>query len=825
MNLSELQKGEKGVITKVKGYGSFQKRIMEMGFVKGKTVNVIKCAPFKGPVEYSIMDYHVTLRRSEADLIEIVTPEEAMSIPSLIYEGTIDENIQKKSAQQQQKRINVAFVGNPNCGKTTLFNYLSGLRQHTGNYSGVTVDSSHAAYTHKGYNFNLVDLPGTYSLTAYTPEELFVRKYIFREHPDIVVNIVDATNLERNLYLTTQLIDMDIKVVLALNMYDDLGESGAKLEINDLASLLGIPIVPTIALNGTGVKELFDEIIEVYENRNPIVRHIHINYGKEVEKSIARIRTEIERVPQLLVKVSPRFLALKLLEQDKQAIRMVTKLDTESSILKCSYKEIERIELLRQEKCESVITNSKYGFINGALKTTYTPGKDKRRKHSNAVDKVLTHPVFGFPLFLFFIFLMFFSTFNIGAFPMEWIDSGINILNSFVKSSLPEGMLNDLITDGIISGCGSVLIFLPNIVILFLFISFMEDSGYMARASFMMDHAMHKLGLHGRSFIPLIMGFGCNVPAIMATRTIRNKNDRLLTILITPFMSCSARLPVYILFIGTFFPQRPTLVLFGIYLVGITMAVLSAKIFNKYFFKTKETPFVMELPPYRLPSLRSIIIHMWDKAGQYLKKVGGVILIAVIIIWALGYFPLNNDIELSYNNKIEQLKSELNANNSDSDALNTDIEQLNFRKNKELLENSYLGRIGKFIEPTIRPLGFDWHIGVTLLTGTAAKEIVISTFGVLMQTAAEGDEGDKILQTKLQNLKHESGKLKGEKVFTPAVALGFLVFVLIYFPCIGVVSAIAREAGSWRWAAFTILYTTGLAWFAAFFINIAGKFM
>ncbi len=823
MNLSELKIGDKAVVAKIKGHGSFQKRIMEMGFVKGKSVKVIKNAPFGGPVEYRIMDYHVTLRKSEASLIEVVTPEMAAQIPALIYEGTIDEATLKTSAQQAQKKINVALVGNPNCGKTSLFNYLSGAHERVGNYSGVTVESKTAIYKQDDYVFNLVDLPGTYSLTAYSPEELFVRKFIFKEHPDIVINVVDASNLERNLYLTTQLIDMDIKVVLALNMYDDLEQSGSSLDIKSLEKLMGIPIIPTVATKGIGTKELFKEVIATYENKNPIVRHIHINYGKEVEKSIQILRDAIEAIPPLRIKTSPRFLALKLLEQDKQAIRMCTKFDVENNLLKTAYKEIERIEGLRNETGETIITNAKYGFINGALQETLQSGKHKRRKKSNKIDKVLTHPLWGFPIFLFFIFLMFLATFNIGAYPMDWIDAGIGLLNNFVKTTLPQGMLNDLLTDGIISGCGSVVIFLPNIVILFLFISFMEDTGYMARASFMMDKFMHKIGLHGRSFIPLIMGFGCNVPAIMATRTIRNQNDRLLTILITPFMSCSARLPVYILFIGAFFPEKPTLVLMSLYGLGILLAISSAHLFNKTLFKTKETPFVMELPPYRIPSLRSTLIHMWEKAGQYLKKVGSVILIAVIIIWALGYFPKHHDIAAGYDQQIAQVEAQQDVSGSNQDAIEAEIHQLEFEKNKELLANSYLGKIGKFIEPVIRPLGFDWHMGIALLTGTAAKEVVISTMGVLMQTASEDDGGEQLLAGKLKNLKHERGKHKGEAVFNPIIAFAFLVFILIYFPCVGVVSAIARESGLWKWAFFTIGYTTALAWIAAFIVKQIGS--
>lgn len=822
MNLSELNNGEKGVIVKVKGHGSFQKRIMEMGFVKGQVVEMIKNAPFRGPIEYQVMGYHVSLRKNEARLIEVVTHNDTNGIPELQYEGTIDEDKLKYTANEHRKHVSVAFVGNPNCGKTSLFNFASGSKEHVGNYSGVTVDAKEATYFQDGYQFNLYDLPGTYSLTAYTPEELYVRKYIFNEHPDIVVNVIDATNLERNLYLTTQLIDMDIKVVIALNMYDDVQKSGTVLQIEELGKLLGIPIIPTIATKGVGITTLFNRIIDIYENRDPIVRHVHINYGKEVELSIKRIRDEINKVHQLRVKMSPRFLAVKLLENDKQAIRTVSKHDLEGNILKTGYLEIDRIEGLFQNNSNAIITDAKYGFINGALRETLKVGKVKRREHSNKIDKVLTHKYFGFPVFLGFMFLMFFATFQLGSYPMNWIGNGIKNLNGFVKESIPPGMFNDLITDGIINGMGSVLVFLPNILILFLFISFMEDTGYMARAAFMMDNLMHRIGLHGRSFIPLIMGFGCNVPAIMATRTIRNRNDRLLTMLITPFMSCSARLPVYILFIKAFFPNYPTLILIGLYLSGIILAVITAHLFNKILFTAKETPFVMELPPYRLPSLKSTIKHMWDKSAQYVKKVGGVILVAVIIIWVLGYFPRHTVDRANYNQQIAQLNEQL-VNLSDTSLQSSvllQIRNLNLEMANQQLVNSYLGKIGHVIEPVIRPLGFDWRMGIALVTGTAAKEVVVSTLGVMLQT---NDKGDDKMVRELQNMQYSYGKHKHKKVFTPVVALAFLFFVLIYSPCIGVVSAIARESDHYKWALFMVAYTTTLAWLVSFLVYQGGS--
>jgi len=825
MNLAELQTGEKAVIVKVKGYGSFRKRIIEMGFVKGQTVEVIKRAPFRGPAEYNIMGYHVSLRPSEAILIEVITPEMALQMPEKEFEGIVDSEKMKISVNEKRKNINVAFVGNPNCGKTSLFNFVSGAKEHVGNYSGVTVEAKYNTYAQDNYNFDLYDLPGTYSLTAYTPEELYVRKYIFQNNPDIVVNVIDASNLERNLYLTTQLIDMDIKVVIALNMYDDLENSGTKLQIEKLAKLLGIPIIPTVATKGKGLNELFKKVIDVYENRDEIVRHIHINYGKEVEQSIASIRETMGSETMLLAKMSPRFLAVKLLEQDGHAIRFVSKHTENKEILKTAYKEVARIEGIIGENSESIITDAKYGFISGALSETLTLGESKRWMNTNAVDKILTHRVFGGPIFMFFMFFMFFATFQFGSYPMAWIDAGVHLINSFLKVTLPQGMFNDLITDGIISGVGSVIVFLPNIIILFFFISFMEDTGYMARAAFMMDKLMHKIGLHGRSFIPLIMGFGCNVPAIMATRTIRNKTDRLLTMLITPFMSCSARLPVYILFIGAFFPNNPTLVLISLYLTGILLAIITAHIFNKTMFKAKEAPFVMELPPYRIPSAKSTIKHMWDKSAQYVQKVGGVILIAVIIIWALGYFPREVNYSKNYATEIsliEQNAKYLSLQEKEDAAFQ--IAAIQTKMKGEHLENSYLGSIGHFIEPVIRPLGFEWRMGIALLSGTAAKEVVVSTMGVLLQANVDDGTDNQKLIYQLQTLKHESGKKAGQIVFTPLVAFGFLIFILIYSPCIGVVGAIAKESGRWKWALFMVGYTTGLAWLLSFAIFQIGSF-
>lgn len=816
MRLSEIKNSETVIIIKVLGHGSFRKRIAEMGFVKGKEVKVIKNAPFKGPIEFKILDYNITLRRSEANLIEVVSLQEAKSYTNSNYEGVIDHEVLKRSATERGKVINIALVGNPNCGKTTLFNYLSGSKEHVGNYSGVTIDAKKASFKKNGYQFNLVDLPGTYSLTAYSPEEIYVRKYIWKETPDIVINVIDSSNLERNLFLTTQLIDMDIKVVCALNMYDELLKNKSDFNYEQLGKMIGIPIIPTISSKGKGINHLLDKAIEVYEDRDPIVRHIHINYGQEIEKSIQRIRVRVKENKPITDKISSRFLALKLLEKDNETFFNLSKYSNFEEIKAITKEESKRIEILYNEDSETIITDAKYGFIAGALKENYHQKIDAGKSRSDRIDRFLTHPLLGMPIFVILIFIAFYGTFTLGSYPMVWIENFIGAISGFVSSVLPQGMLHDLLTNGVIDGTGSVLVFLPNILILFFFISIMEDSGYMARAAFIMDKIMHFFGLHGRSFIPMVMGFGCNVPAIMATRTLRSPSDRLLTMLIIPFMSCSARLPVYVLFISAFFPTNPGLVLVGIYFAGIFIAFLVAQLFNKTIFKSKETPFVLELPPYRIPTFRNVIIHMWDKTWQYLKKIGGVILVGVIIIWALGYFPRETDETAGISAQIASIEQKQDPEKSG------ELHQIELEQEAIRLQNSYLGRIGKFVEPALSPLGFDWKMSVALLAGLPAKEIVVSTMGVLYQV----DSADETvsLTKKLQQEKYMNGPKKGQFVISVPVALAFLIFILIYFPCIGVIATIKNESGKLFWALFTMFYTTALAWIMAFLTLHVSRF-
>lgn len=823
MRLSELNTGEKGVIIKVMGHGGFLRRIVEMGFVKGKTVEVILNAPLKDPIKYKIMGYEISLRRQEASMIEVVSQEEARTLmKDECFHNPITENVpvpeeeMVKIAQGKRRTINVALVGNPNCGKTSLFNIASGAHEHVGNYSGVTVDAKEGFFEFQGYQFRLVDLPGTYSLSAYSPEELYVRKHIIEETPDVIINVIDAGNLERNLYLTTQLIDMNVRMVIALNMYDMLEHSGNVLDYKKLGELLGVPIVPTISRNGKGIDTLFHVIIGLYEGADfmgqkkeiqnevmrayrewhdsyvpdhkygshaeeehvtqgkSFIRHIHINHGPELERSIDAIKKEIGKTESIRHKYSTRFLAIKLLENDKEIEQnVITLLPNCAEILAVKEKEIARLKLSINEDSEQAIADAKYGFITGALKETYVEKNQHTEMFTRIVDSIVTHRVWGFPIFFIFLYLMFECTFTFGAYPQAWIEWLVAGLGSIVETQMPAGPLKDLIVDGIIGGVGGVIVFLPNILLLYLFISFMEDSGYMARAAFIMDKIMHKMGLHGKSFIPLIMGFGCNVPAIMASRIIESRKSRLVTMLITPFISCSARLPIYLVMIGALFPHNASLVLFSIYTIGILLAVLMARVLSLFIVKGDDTPFVMELPPYRMPTAKSVFRHTWEKGAQYLKKMGGIIMIASIIIWFLGYYPNHS-------------------------AYDTPAEQQ---------ENSYIGQIGKAIEPAIEPLGFNWKMGIGILSGVGAKELVVSTLGVLYTNESDVDNVD----------------LSNRIPITPLVAFGYMLFILIYFPCIATIAAIKQESGSWKWAAFAAFYTTALAWIISFAVYQIGS--
>ena len=811
MRLSELKTGEKGVIVKVLGHGGFRKRIVEMGFIKGKTVEVLLNAPLRDPVKYKIMGYEISLRHQEADMVEVISEVEAKLMQNP-YHGSFKLTDDKlvELAKKERRTINVALVGNPNCGKTSLFNIASGAHEHVGNYSGVTVDAKEGFFDFQGYHFRVVDLPGTYSLSAYSPEEIYVRKHIIEQTPDVIVNVVDASNLERNLYLTTQLIDMNVMMVMALNMYDELEASGNKLDHEKLSELIGVPIVPTIGRSGKGIEKLFHVIIESYEGsdyvnkrvrkqvRNEVMndmeawhkdvepeedygsdhglfRHIHVNHGPILEKSIEEVKKEIAKNESIRYKYSTRFLSIKLLENDREIENIVRPLPNGEKILEIRDKEAQNIGKAMNEDSEQAITDAKYGFISGALKETFRENEVEREQTTRVIDSIVTHRIWGYPIFFLFLYIMFEGTFVLGEYPMMGIEWLVEQIGNLVSSTMPEGPLKDLVIDGIIGGVGGVIVFLPNILILYFFISLLEDSGYMARAAFIMDKIMHRMGLHGKSFIPLIMGFGCNVPAIMASRMIEDRKCRLITMLVNPLMSCSARLPIYLVLIGAFFPNTGSLILLGIYATGILLAVLMARLFSRFLVKGDDIPFVMELPPYRIPTAKAIFRHTWEKGAQYLKKMGGIIMIASIIIWFLGYYPNHG----------------------------------NYETMAQQQEHSYIGQIGKAIEPVIEPLGFDWKLGIGLLSGVGAKELVVSTLGVLYTNEED----------------IESVNLSDRIPITPMVALGYMLFVLIYFPCVATLVAIKQESGSWKWALFAAFYTTALAWVVAFLVNQLGKLL
>ncbi|MDD3636610.1 MAG: ferrous iron transport protein B [Bacteroidales bacterium] len=832
--LAELKEGDKGIITKVKGRGAFRKRIIEMGFVVGKPVIVVKNAPLRDPIEYNIMGYEVSLRRSEAALIEVLNGESMKMVNNSAYHGVqaLEQSLKLRPINNA-KTITVALVGNPNSGKTTLFNFASNSKERVANYSGVTIDAKSAIFKLHGYTFKLVDLPGTYSITSYTPEELYVRNHIFDELPDVVLNVVDASNLERNLYLTTQLIDMDIKVVLALNMYDEFLQKGDQFDYDMLGKMLGIPIIPTVASKGTGIIELFERIITVHEDRDPDIRHIHVNYGEEIEATIRKLQEllKVNGNQHITNIISPRYLSIKLLEGDQEELTRIQSCVNHSEILSVLNKETEKISTTFSDDPETIITDAKYGFIEGALKETFKPVKQTLKTKSRKIDGILTHKLLSYPVFIGVMWGIFQATFILGDYPMQWIELSMEWLGGLMYKIMPDNFLRDLVVDGIIGGVGGVIVFLPNILILFFFLSLLETTGYMARVAFIVDKLMHKVGLHGRSFIPLLMGFGCNVPAIMATRTIENRSDRMVTMMIIPFMSCSARYPVYILIISAFFDSFRGTILFGIYLLGILFAGLFAWLFKKVLFQANEMPFVMELPPYRMPTSKAIFKQTWFKGRQYIHKMGTIILVASIIIWALGYFPLGRQIDRDYEEKIALVVSDYDNQLSDIKSNETrdlleeekhaHILQLEYEQQSKKQENSVIGRIGKFIEPTIQPLGFDWKMGVSLIAGMAAKEIVISTMGVLYQTGPEAEPSESLI-TKLQDDTYRSGTKSGQKVMRPLVALSFLVFVLIYFPCVAVFAAIKKESGAWKWPLFTSFYTTSLAWIAAFAVYQIG---
>lgn len=782
MKLSELGSGESAYIVKVAGNGGFRKRIIEMGFVRGQKVTSLQSSPLNDPIKYSVMGYDISLRRSEAEMIDVITSDnKGQEFESRCQRVFVSDCntcsgdscalggcCSKIKAPTKNNVINIALIGNPNSGKTSLFNILSGSKERVGNYSGVTVDAKLGHFDYKGYRFNITDLPGTYSLSAYSPEEIYVRQHLLSNSPDIIINAVVASNLERNLYLTTEIIDLNIPTVVALNMYDELERSGAQLDIPLMENIMGLPLVPTVARTGEGLGKLLDTVIEMFEGQNKVFRHIHINYGNAIEEEISKIGKLLRQSDYIPHQFPYRYWALKLIEKDTEALEVLSGVSNIEELKAQTNKSNSTITKVLGMDAESALSDYRYGFIAGALQETLTKGKINTNEKSRHIDLLVANKWLGFPIFLFLVWAMFYATFTLGAYPQEWIESAFEWISGYLNTSLPDCAAKDLLIDGILGGIGGIAVFIPNILILYLFISLMEDSGYMARAAFIMDRIMHGMGLHGKSFIPLIMGFGCNVPAIMAARTIESRSSRIITIMVTPFMSCSARLPVYLLLIGTFFPNNAASVLIGLYILGTVVAIITARILRRVFYSKDDTPFVMELPPYRIPTMYAVIKHMWEKCAQYLKKIGTVILLSTIVIWALSYYPKNDDLTVA-----------------------------------EQSEQSYIGKIGKSIEPVMEPLGLDWRASIAIVTSIPAKELVVSSMGVLYDR--ENEEG-------LQEAIIKSGN------YTPASSLAFMVFILLFFPCIATIVAVINETGNKWWGVFTIVYNTAVAWVVAYIV-------
>ena len=777
MRLSQLKTGDSAVVVKVLGYGGFRRRIIEMGFVRGQRVDVVLDAPLKDPIEYRIMGYDISLRRKEAEMIEIMTLEEAERLAAIEAEPAVNEaDILQRAAARQHNNITVALVGNPNSGKTSLFNTLCGRSEHVGNYSGVTVDAKRGTLKYKGYNIEVTDLPGTYALSAYSPEEIYVRRHITDNTPDVIINTIVASNIERNLYLTTELIDINPRMVIALNMYDELENSGAEFDHNALGEMIGIPMVPVVSPTGRGIEYLLDTIIALHENSDKRERHIHINYGSVIEENLEELNTNIRKHrDELPAHFPPRYFALKLIEGDSDVADMLKSIPYFEKWQAMAEEARTQIEEALNTDIETALAERKYGFVSGALKETYSAAEYRRNTLSDKLDDIVTHRIWGYPIFFGIMWFMFYCTFTLGAYPQGWIESGVEWLYDTVHGLMGEGALRDMLTDGVISGVGSVLVFLPNIMILYLFISFLEDSGYLARAAFIMDKVMHKMGIHGKSFIPMVMGFGCNVPAIMACRTIECRTSRLITVMVVPFMSCSARLPIYMMIVGIFFKAWAGTALFLLYILGIALAVISARLMRRFMFREQEAPFVMELSPYRMPTAKTTLKHMWNKCAQYIKKMGGLILIASIVVWLLSYYP-----------RPEQSNNDVSAPS---------------------YEQSYMGKIGQFCEPVFRPMDLGWQASVAILSGIPAKEIVVSTMNVLYAHPddAEAVDGEELSLHAQQRI--------AKSMSTPS-AIAFLIFSLLYLPCIATIMAIASEL-NWKWAVGSALYNTAVAWLFA----------
>ncbi len=769
------------------------------------------------------------------------------------------------------KNLKIALAGNPNAGKTTIFNQLTGARQHVANYPGVTVEKKEGSFEFKDINFKVVDLPGTYSLSAYSAEELIARNFIIDEKPDVVVDIIDASNLERNLYLAVQIIEMGVPVILVFNMIDEAEKRGIKIDKNKLSRLFNnIKIIETVGNKGVGVENLKEEIYNFCIKEKENFKPPKIFYGEKINNAITEIEKLIEKNEELCKRYNKNWLALKLLENDKEIKNIVSKYFEKDSEL---FKKVgffqKKISSIYDDTMEIIIAEKRYGFISGACTEAVVNTVEFRHDISDYIDKVLTNKFLGIPLFLILMYFTFQLTFSLGSYPMDWIEKVFSLLSDFINKSWPgENPLKLLITQGIIGGVGSVLVFLPNIILLFFAIGILEFTGYMARAAFILDKIMHKIGLHGKSFIPMLIGFGCNVPGIMATRTLNTEKERLITILVLPLMSCGARLPVYLLIIPAFFPKTlHAPIMWLIYVIGILLAVISATILNKFAFTGEHSPFIMELPPYRIPTLKAILIYIWEKSYLYVRKAGTIILAISIILWFLSSYPKtvhyskdydklikieestfqknikkyieklgisNEDLKKIYSGKYIQSKkidrllrlihekrvNEANVLNKEatSDLINLKIikeeydKRVNVLKNEKLsetIQNSYIGKVGKALAPIFAPIGFDWKITTAVISAVPAKEVFVSQLAIINAVVDEGS--GETLRDRLK------------KQYTPLIGFCVMIWVLIATPCIATVAIVIQETGSWKWAFYQFFGLTLMAYLLTFIVFQVGR--
>ncbi len=681
----------------------------------------------------------------------------------------------------------VAVCGNPNTGKSTIFNHLTGVRQHVGNYPGVTVEKKEGILVYEKYKIKLVDLPGIYSLTAYSPEEIIARNFVIENKPDLVIDIVDCSNLDRNLYLAIQLMELGVPLLLVFNMSDEAEKKGIRIDTKKMSELLGIPIVKTVGHKGIGLDELKKEIVRCCM-RTKFHSYEFIRYGKEIDSTIAELKRILDQDKEFSTNYNTFWIALKLIEKDEDVKELVKKsFKNPSLVFNFLEEKISYIESIFGEDTTTIMADARYGLISGITnECVRRVDVEKRRRVSDRIDFILTHRFLGIPIFLALMYLVFWFTFKIGSVPMEWIDNFFRFLTENINHFwIGKSYLKSLLLDGIIGGVGAVLVFLPNIMFLFFAIGVLEYSGYMARAAFIIDRVMHRIGLHGKSFIPMLIGFGCNVPGIMATRTLESKRERLLTILVLPLMSCGARLPIYLLIIPAFFPKKlHTPMLWLIYLIGVILAIISAKVLKHLLFKGETSPFVMELPPYRIPTLKSLVLYVWEKSFLYLKKAGTIILAASIVLWFLSTFPKPQKYSMDYNLAIEKIKLNASLSDKEKERLIIDLEN---RKIAEEVEKSYMGRIGKFVEPLFSPLGFDWKITTAILGALSAKEVFVSQLGIVNRVGEATEESESLRD-----------RLK--KQYDPLVGFCIMLWALVSAPCIATFAITKQETGSWKWA-------------------------